>query len=125
LLPGGGLVSKLFSQRSKGEPPDHGRNLWDLILELAESGERTNNFERIVKATADILVRLIYATAVPVGAAGAVLILGSNEQLQRLGRGLLASAGVAIVAATARAARRWTRRRSSTGEPDPPSENPG
>jgi hypothetical protein len=121
------VLSKEWRERFDEQPPVRGRNLWDLIADILASDQRTENLLRLLDAAADLLVRVMYPSALVVAAGGAVLVLLTNGRSQLFGRVLLAAAGVAIVATTSRAVRRWRRQRRSsreTGSPDPPRRHP-
>jgi hypothetical protein len=120
--PGAAVVSKVF-QRSKGEQPARGRNVCDLIAGTIEDPDRTANLVRLIHATTDSLVRLVYATALPVALASIALVLASNGRPQLAGRVGLAGAAVATVAATARVVRNRFRRKKSDKPPDTPTRS--
>jgi hypothetical protein len=94
------------SQRSRGDQSVRGRTVCDLIAETVEDSQRTDNLVHLIHATTDSLIRLVYATALPVGLISLVLVLASNGRPQLFGLIGLASAGVASIAATARIVRK-------------------
>jgi hypothetical protein len=110
-------MSAESSQRSKGDQPARGRSVCDLIAETVVDPQRTDNLVRLIREATDSLIRLVYATALPVGLVSLVLVLTSNGRPQLIGLIGLASAGVASIAATARLVRKQLKLRRSGKSP--------